>query len=525
MRRYRRVASALERQKLALDEHAIVSITDDQGKIVYANERLARVSGHPREALIGRKHNIFRSGLHPQEFYAELWSTITAGKVWHGELVNRRADGSLYWVACTIVPLPGDEGHAGQYISVQTDISALRAAEQALAQARASELQVGNRIQQSLLVTPPPHQLAGLWMTAYNHASKGIDGDFVDVISTGENSVDIVVGDVMGKGLPAALMGAATKLQFSRSIAELTMRARGAESPPGPAEIVSAVHVAMTPHLQALDAFVTLCYLRVDTRLNSLTWVGCGHEEPIVVRRVDGNVRTLANQHPPLGVVDRIDYVEEVVALDCGDVVFLSSDGLTDAIRPDGERVGRDRVLQTLRRVLAHHPMPAAAMHLTRRELLSDGVKLTDDMTLVLLMRLENDSHRRIEVATSNQSLRAVRDFVAANARVADLSEAEVGLLEVAIVEVFTNIIRHAGGLLSGAPTELVARSAPGRIELDLVYLGDPVDVPAAQEPDLSLFPEGGFGLSIIEAVCDQVHYLHQAGVNTVRIVKVAQAI
>jgi anti-sigma regulatory factor (Ser/Thr protein kinase) len=169
--------------------------------------------------------------------------------------------------------------------------------------------------------------------------------------------------------------------------------------------------------------------------------------------------------------------------------------------------------------------MPAAAMHLTRRELLSDGVKLTDDMTLVLLMRLENDSHRRIEVATSNQSLRAVREFVAANARVADLSEAEVGLLEVAIVEVFTNVIRHAGGLLSGAPTELVARTAPGRIELDLVYLGDPVEVPAAQEPDLSLFPEGGFGLSIIEAVCDQVHYLHQAGVNTVRIIKVAQAI
>jgi PAS domain S-box-containing protein len=525
IRRYRRVASALERQKLALDEHAIVSITDHDGKIVYANERLALISGHPREALIGRKHNIFRSGLHPNAFYDELWGTIKSGGVWNGEIVNRRADGTLYWVACTIVPLPGEDEQPGQFISVQTDISKLRVAEQALAQARLAELQVGNRIQQSLLVTRPPAQSAGLWMTAYNHASQVIDGDFVDVIPTGDHRIDIVVGDVMGKGLPAALLGAATKLQFSRSMAELTMRGPDVRQTPSPSEIVASVHLAMTPHLQALDAFVTLCYLRIDTRAGRLTWVGCGHEEPIICSRDGGDVRRLANQHPPLGVLERMNYAEETIPLGRGEFVFMASDGLTDAIRPDGERVGHERVLQSLRRVTAHRPTPAAAMHLMRRELLSDGVRLTDDMTLVLLMRVDRDSDRRIEVANSLASLRNVREFVVTQARVADLSEVEAGLLEVATVEAFTNIVRHARGLPEGAPVEIISHVDRGQLELELVYIGDAIALPAVAEPDLSRFPEGGFGMSIMESVCDRVDYLHTAGVNTVRIVKAAQPI
>jgi anti-sigma regulatory factor (Ser/Thr protein kinase) len=140
-------------------------------------------------------------------------------------------------------------------------------------------------------------------------------------------------------------------------------------------------------------------------------------------------------------------------------------------------------------------------------------------------MHHTHDSERRIEVAHSVASLRTVRDFVVTQADAADLSETEIGLLEVAAVEAFTNIVRHARGQMEGALVNIVARVASGRVELELVYIGDAIALPDVVEPDLSQFPEGGFGMSIIEAVCDQVDYLHDGGVNTVRIVKAAQPI
>ena len=83
------VAEELRQQKRALDQHAIVSITDPHGNIVYANRKFCKISGYSSKELIGRNHNIVKSGIHPPKFFAELWSTITAGKVWHGEVCNR----------------------------------------------------------------------------------------------------------------------------------------------------------------------------------------------------------------------------------------------------------------------------------------------------------------------------------------------------------------------------------------------------------------------------------------------------
>jgi anti-sigma regulatory factor (Ser/Thr protein kinase) len=134
-------------------------------------------------------------------------------------------------------------------------------------------------------------------------------------------------------------------------------------------------------------------------------------------------------------------------------------------------------------------------------------------------------SESRIEVAHSVASMRTVRDFVVAQADAADLSEVEIGLFEVAVVEAFTNVVRHARGQPEGASIRILARIASGRVELELVYVGDAISLPEVAEPDLSRFPEGGFGLSIIEAVCDEVEYLHDAGVNTVRIVMAGQPI
>lgn len=118
----------LNLQKSALDEHAIVSSADIKGNIIYVNDKFCNISGFSRDELMGQNHKILKSGEHSLEFYEDLWETISSGKVWNGNIKNRKKDGDYYWVDATIVPFLDDQKKPFQYVSIRTDITERMAA-------------------------------------------------------------------------------------------------------------------------------------------------------------------------------------------------------------------------------------------------------------------------------------------------------------------------------------------------------------------------------------------------------------
>jgi two-component system sensor histidine kinase/response regulator len=139
---------SLDHFHYALDQQASVAVTDLHGVITYANEYFSRLSGYSRDELLGRSHAIINSGMHSADLYAAMWATILAGNIWRGELCNRKKNGDIYWVDASIVPYKDDTGRVTQFISIRTEITQRKLAQDLLAEQEARSRASEERLRQ-----------------------------------------------------------------------------------------------------------------------------------------------------------------------------------------------------------------------------------------------------------------------------------------------------------------------------------------------------------------------------------------
>ncbi|GHB57068.1 hypothetical protein GCM10008107_02460 [Psychrosphaera saromensis] len=125
-----------EHQQFAIDQHCIVTITNQAGVIEYVNDKFTEISGYSETELLGNTHKILNSGYHGKSFFVDMYKVITAGKIWHGEIRNKAKDGSFYWVNTTIVPFLNDENLVTRYIAIRTDVTENKSNQNALVQSK-----------------------------------------------------------------------------------------------------------------------------------------------------------------------------------------------------------------------------------------------------------------------------------------------------------------------------------------------------------------------------------------------------
>jgi two-component system sensor histidine kinase/response regulator len=169
----------LNTQKSAMDEHSIVSITDTEGRITYANQKFLDLTGFTNGELLGKKHNLINSGFHSDAFFHDLWETISAGRVWHGEILNKSKHGRELWMNTTIVPFMSEPGNPYEYVAISTDVTEQKQVEQELAQKAESLKQMTDHLEELVKQRTADLEEANIQL---QHMNK-IKSEFVSVVS------------------------------------------------------------------------------------------------------------------------------------------------------------------------------------------------------------------------------------------------------------------------------------------------------------------------------------------------------
>ena len=374
--------------------------------------------------------------------------------------------------------------------------SALKEAERALTEAYQRETETGRVIQKTLLQGTFPARLNHVNGATHTEPSQTIDGDFFAFMQYSPDCFDVLVGDVMGKGIHAAMIGAAIKSAFSESIALLVTQKLGATTLPRPAEIINELNRQLVEQLIQLESYATLALYRVNIPEQTLQYVSAGHMPGLICRFESETIEEIHGRNLPIGIMADEVYEDDCIPLKPGDALLMFSDGITDARNAQGQEFGVARLKQLVLEAWRAGVPPSTLLQYLRRtnQHFASEYKQVDDQTLLMFQVDPWRDSRTFKFAMP--SLVEFRAFL--NQSLADLDQEDLDALNLAGCEAFTNIVRHSQRLLPDA--EITCRIARGSdcVTIEFFYLGHPFDFNSVPEPDLSGNTEGGFGLFII---------------------------
>lgn len=235
------------------------------------------------------------------------------------------------------------------------------------------DLEIARNIQKSLLPQSPP-AVEGVDVIAMSLPAKQVGGDFYDFIPITDQNLGLVIADVSGKGIPAALFMA---------LSQALMRSNSLQDPRVGDSVIRTNRMILECTTSGL--FVTLFYAIIDAQSRVLRYVSAGHNPPILLKKATGEVHYLEADGIALGVLDAIELEEKEIALETGDVIVLYTDGVTEAINPNKEEFGEDRLMQLIKE---QHELPANELIKTIENVVMEFTEdepQFDDFTLMIV--------------------------------------------------------------------------------------------------------------------------------------------
>ncbi|MEX0865066.1 MAG: SpoIIE family protein phosphatase [Acidimicrobiia bacterium] len=382
------------------------------------------------------------------------------------------------------------------------------------------ELQVAALIQQTLLPKELP-SIPGWSVDAFYRPARAVGGDFYDFIDIGQGRLGVVIGDVTDKGVPAALVMATCR----------SMLRAAAGHHQSPSLVLAEVNDNLVPEIPPA-MFVTCLYAIIDTSVGDVVFANAGHNLPYV--RTQDGVLELRAVGMPLGLMAEMTYEEKTYRLGDGELMVLTSDGITEAHSPEGEMYGFARLMARIASRPGDQVGVVASMIADLERWTGPGADQEDDITLVVIRRTASAA-RAAETFDEQSLVKFTLPSLEGNERMAiakvtdaveplGLERAKLDRLKTAVGETVMNAIEHGNEYDPDLEVEVEVTASPSRVKVMVTDAGRDKEIPEAVTPNLEAKLAGeqearGWGLFLIGQMVDEVNRSRQDGRQVVELI------
>ncbi len=380
------------------------------------------------------------------------------------------------------------------------------------------ELNVGREIQMSMLPLEFPAfpDRSDFTVFAALHPAREVGGDFYDFFLIDEERFCLCVGDVSGKGVPAALFMAVTKtLIKSRAANDLS-----------PASILSHVNTELS-HKNDSSMFVTVFLGILDLRGGELVYTNAGHNPPYL-KKAEGDVLRLDARHGPiLGAMEGLAYTQDTTSLVVGDLLFLYTDGVTEAMNEEQRLFSDERLEDWLASTPLTSVEDAVQAAVDAVWDFQGSAEQADDVTVLAVQFFGSDGSSgeptlEVELANRIEEIDRLNEVFNAFASQHDISDAVGRKMNVVFDELLSNVVSHAFDDYDEHIIEVSVRFTDGRIFVTLTDDGKPFNPFAEESPDTGLSvterPIGGLGIHLVRSMVAVARYERHGERNVVHI-------